>query len=77
MTGGGLNLSYTVWPRDGQLPVRAEAEFVLDADTRAAKRAALSSYATQLGAVDDDPEGFVIDDALFDRFTGPVERFTL
>ena len=77
MTGAGLNIAYTVWPRDGRLPVRAQAEFVLDADVRAAKRAALSAYATQLGAVDDDPDGFIIDAELFERFTGTVERFTL
>jgi len=77
LSGAGVCLSYTVWPKPGNLPVREAAEFALSSTLVVAKRAALSEYRTQLGAVRDDPDGFVIDAELFARFTGPVERFSL
>ena len=71
-----LELAYTVWPQDGTEPP-TDAEHVLDMEAVAAKRAAMRCYRSQLGGVPDDPEGFVIDDGLFARFTQRTERFAL
>ncbi len=39
------------------------------------KRRVLQSYATQTGAITDDPSGFVLTDKLIRQFAGPAERF--
>ena len=78
MTGGGLNLSYCVWPTPAsRASVRTVAEHALSPEIHAAKCAALRTYRSQLGAITDDPSGFTIDADTFARFTAPVERFTL
>ena len=78
MTGGGLNLSYCVWPTAcSRADTRTVAEHALSPESHAAKRTALRAYRSQLGAITDDPSGFTIDADTFDRFTAPVERFTL
>jgi hypothetical protein len=46
----------------------------LDADVREQKRRALLAHATQTTAlIDDDPDGFRIDEMLLARWTGPSE----
>ncbi len=75
--------SYRVW-----LPVRGERadapscdeatllEVVLNGTELARKRNALSMHRSQLGeVVDDDPDGFCIDDALLATWLTPSERF--
>ena len=71
-----MELAYTVWPHDGA-EVLSDAEYPLGVSEVMAKRRALRLYRSQLGGVPDAPDGFVIDDGLFDRFTAPAERFHL
>jgi LmbE family N-acetylglucosaminyl deacetylase len=70
-------LSYLVWPRiQPHRPRPRGRRLSLPLGGRAAmKRAAIRLYRSQLGAVEDDPDGFVIDRNLLVRFGHPVERF--
>jgi len=74
-------LSYEVWlpirGTDADRPTAHEAivhTIPLDAEVRDQKRRALLAHATQTtGLIDDDPDGFRIDEALLARWTGPSE----
>ncbi len=74
-------LSYEVWlpirGADIDRPTAHEAivhTISLDADVREQKRRALLAHATQTtGLIDDDPDGFRIDETLLARWTGPRE----
>lgn len=76
-------LAYGVW-----LPVRGSAAdqprpdeaAIYDVSLRAAdrevKRAAIMQHRSQTGTlIDDDPDGFRIDESMLDRWLGPIERF--
>jgi LmbE family N-acetylglucosaminyl deacetylase len=75
------SLSYEVWlpirGTDADRPTADEAvvhTISLDADVREQKRRALLAHATQTTAlIDDDPDGFRIDEMLLARWTGPSE----
>jgi len=75
------SLSYEVWlpirGTDVDRPTVDEAivhTISLDADVRERKRRALLAHATQTtGLIDDDPDGFRIDETLLARWTGRSE----
>jgi LmbE family N-acetylglucosaminyl deacetylase len=72
---GTRRIAYLVWPdRNGRahppmygVPLGA---------ARAAKRAAIIGYRTQMGAITDDPRGFSISPAELAAFTRPIELFS-
>jgi LmbE family N-acetylglucosaminyl deacetylase len=66
-------LAYLVWPRIGRAPGRTH-RLILGRD-QAIKARALARHRTQLGAIRDDPTGFIIDPATRRRFTAPVEYY--
>ncbi|MGB6228986.1 MAG: PIG-L family deacetylase [Litorimonas sp.] len=67
-------LHYLVWPITGCPGPKETVRIDIEA-CRERKAEALRKYRTQLGLIEDSPDGFTITDALFDRFTQPVERF--
>jgi LmbE family N-acetylglucosaminyl deacetylase len=70
-------LSYLVWPRlQPHRPRPRGRRVTLPLGGRAAmKRAALRLYRTQTGAIEDDPDGFLLGRDLLVRFARPVEHF--
>jgi LmbE family N-acetylglucosaminyl deacetylase len=75
-------LEYAVWeeratadqrPRPGEA---IEWRLAVDGGVRARKTAAVEAHRSQRGrVVDDDPGGFVLDDAMVARACGPVETY--
>jgi LmbE family N-acetylglucosaminyl deacetylase len=66
-------LTYLVWPEQG---ARFQARYAVPlGPLRELKRAAIMAYRSQTGLIDDDPNGFCIDQKTIARFCGPVERF--
>jgi len=75
--------SYPVWlavrgaaaeqPRSDEAQPR---DIALSASELARKRAAVMEHRSQIGVlIDDDPDGFCIDDGMLDTWLTPVERF--
>jgi LmbE family N-acetylglucosaminyl deacetylase len=50
-------------------------DVALEGDARARKRHALFEHRSQTGLIDDDPDGFCIDEELAERWLGASERF--
>ena len=66
-------LGYLVWP--GQRAPRGGTRRLPLGSARVAKRAAIGRYRTQMGAIRDDPAGFVIARHELARFARPCELF--
>ena len=72
---GARRLSYLVWPRPSVRGRGAPCVLTLGCAGAAAKRAAVRGYATQMGAIRDDPGGFAIARHEFRAFTRPQEQY--
>ncbi len=72
---GTRRMAYLVWP-DRTRPVARSTHGVQLGAARAAKRAAIGRYRTQMGAITDDPHGFSISRRELGVFTRPIEVFS-
>lgn len=70
----GRMLRYLVWPKRAR-PARRASHYLRLGHRAAAKRGAIRSYRSQMGAISDDPNGFAISRAELNAFAGAVERF--